>query len=312
MKSAVVLLAFFACCYGMALERTQMLARQFEETQKRYQGIDDPHLSSFLYFPAEGQCEYDKYEGKRSPGSENTDVKTYAECEALCSGNHRCRAFEFFEAGTWQGIHCRLHVTHPLFIEAQPTVDTYIRQPCHNDDDVCYLTGQDHYLIGYNSHIEGGTPYYQIPINSSYECMQLCTANPFCWAVDYSRKEHPWMGSWCWLHEDRAMYINLKTNAKWDFYWKVACNGDYSFAVTGGSLDFLKATQDETVQPGMETKPGTCPGSDLPGWELYSCSEDCTHDAVCPDAQKCCNTGCGHTCMQPTEYALLAGKRSYK
>ena len=71
----------------MALERNQMLARQWEETQKRYQGIDDPHLSSFLNFPASGQCQYDKYEGKRSPGAENPDVKTYTECEALCSGN---------------------------------------------------------------------------------------------------------------------------------------------------------------------------------------------------------------------------------
>ncbi|XP_006815798.1 uncharacterized protein LOC100375670 [Saccoglossus kowalevskii] len=43
-------------------------------------------------------------------------------------------------------------------------------------------------------------------------------------------------------------------------------------------------------------KPGQCPPTD----GLFgTCVELCTLDENCPDAQKCCSNGCGHTCQNP-------------
>ena len=42
-------------------------------------------------------------------------------------------------------------------------------------------------------------------------------------------------------------------------------------------------------------KPGSCPVAT--GFGI--CVEMCNGDASCPDNQKCCSNGCGHTCQAP-------------
>jgi len=309
MRLLAVLLAVVVCCNAVPHKRAaaptyRAAAPTYREQQKR--------TSNFLFFPGTGECTYEKLEGKKSPGSVATDAKTLEECDHACSSNSNCRAFEFNEQGTWKGIHCRLHQTHGLFVEASATVDTYIRQPCMEEDSVCHETGQDDYEIGFNAHIRGGTPYFDIPAWSMYECIQLCTANPFCFAVDYSRKANPWRGAWCWLHEDQAMYIDLRNKDKWDFYWKTSCEGDAPFQ-DDGNLLLTMEWQELVVRPGEETKEGECPEPDTSmGWVLHRCQELCTHDANCGGATKCCNTGCGHECLEPVPQVMMYGRAEEK
>jgi hypothetical protein len=49
--------------------------------------------------------------------------------------------------------------------------------------------------------------------------------------------------------------------------------------------------------PGADTKSGFCPLPLLP--PVGYCQSLCYRDAACPDAHKCCNSGCGFRCTIP-------------
>uniref|UniRef100_A0A8C9AG12 WAP domain-containing protein n=1 Tax=Prolemur simus TaxID=1328070 RepID=A0A8C9AG12_PROSS len=54
-------------------------------------------------------------------------------------------------------------------------------------------------------------------------------------------------------------------------------------------------------------RPGTCPR--VP---VGLCAEMCTGDGSCPKGQKCCSTGCGHSCQVSIQEVreLLMGRMS--
>ena len=88
-----------------------------------------------MFFPSSGHCEYTVFEGMKSRGAAVSSAQTKEECEAECSGNSLCRAYEFNDSPErpWRNIRCRLHETHELYVEPSPTVDGYVRMPCFEE-----------------------------------------------------------------------------------------------------------------------------------------------------------------------------------
>ncbi|XP_076032052.1 proteoglycan-like sulfated glycoprotein papilin isoform X2 [Oratosquilla oratoria] len=61
------------------------------------------------------------------------------------------------------------------------------------------------------------------------------------------------------------------------------------------SNEILADTEIEAVCRKVD-KPGTCPSVTV---QSQRCETECTNDASCSGDHKCCNHGCGHSCMSP-------------
>ncbi|RXG71031.1 Kunitz-type serine protease inhibitor bitisilin-3 [Armadillidium vulgare] len=73
-------------------------------------------------------------------------------------------------------------------------------------------------------------------------------------------------------------------------------------------LNYQDVDGDYVNEKEPPAKPGTCP-SLMKDFSLLQCNptRDCSIDAECPGDSKCCFTGCGTICLQPTESPISLG-----
>ncbi|XP_051835876.1 WAP four-disulfide core domain protein 3 isoform X1 [Antechinus flavipes] len=111
--------------------------------------------------------------------------------------------------------------------------------------------------------------------------MKPTLLSPFLMFLTFSLLLPPLMGSFLFKDPTKTSHKSAPPSS---------LESSYSFTSTENTTQVPEHTG-ITLKDSASEKPGQCPKDFLP------CKELCHGDDSCPHGQKCCSTGCGHTCQ---------------